>query len=322
VGLPKLMGGFQGDHVRCSAAVIGADGFIGAALAARLSEDACTIFRYTRDNPFLGPHGEAQPGLRQSDVVFYMATTINPAIAHHHPERTRSDRELFLRLLDQLSRLKQPPLVILPGSGGGVYHLTAQLPFSEHSPVLPVTAYGKAKLRLEHELLRCADQVPGIVLRLSNVYGPGQRTGSGQGVVAYWLEAAAAGLPVRIYGDPLAVRDYLFIDDAVDAMRQVTARFLSERTLPGVLNIGSGQPTSLEDLLTLVRSTVDGEIAVDRQPGRPFDRHDVVLDVRRAADILDWSCQVPLTLGITRTWDWHVRTAAKHRGLDSMAGRP
>jgi nucleoside-diphosphate-sugar epimerase len=320
MGLPELMDGSQESPPNGSAAIIGAGGFIGARLAARLAEDAFTVSTFTRDTPFLGRRGEAEPELRRSEVVCYLATTINPAIAHNHPERARADLELFARLLDALSLLERPPLVMLPGSGGSVYHPEAPLPYSEHSPALPVTAYGKAKLRLERELLCRAGQVPGIVLRLSNVYGPGQRTGSGQGVVAYWLEAAAAGLPLRLYGDPRAVRDYVFIEDVVDAIRRVAMRYLSGRVLPEVLNIGSGQPTSLEELLTVVRSTVDGDITVDRQAGRPFDRHDVVLDVRRADSVLGWTCQVPLSAGIARTWDWHARTAER-RSAGTTAGR-
>lgn len=314
------MDGSQQNRASGTSAVIGAGGFIGAPLVARLREDAFSVITFTRDTPFLRRGGEVAPELRRSDVVYYLASTINPAIAHHSPENARSDLALFARFLDALCALERPPLVVLPGSGGSVYHPAAPLPYSEDSPTAPVTEYGKAKLRLERELACRAARVPGIVLRLSNVYGPGQLARYGQGVVPYWLEAVAAGQPLRLYGDPGAVRDYIFIEDAVDAMRRVAVRRLRGHVLPEVLNIGSGHPTSLEELLTVVKSTVPGDPAVEREAGRPFDRHDVVLDVRRAASVLNWTCRVPLAGGIARTYDWHAR-ATESRGVGSRAGR-
>src|SRR5690349_3082366 len=76
---------------------------------------------------------------------------------------------------------------------------------------------------LERLLLDRADTVPGVVLRLSNVYGPGQRVDKSQGVLAYWLRAAAAGKPVPLIGDPQARRDYVYVHDVVDCLLRVAA---------------------------------------------------------------------------------------------------
>ena len=62
------------------------------------------------------------------------------------------------------------------------------------------------------------------MLRLSNVYGPGQRLGTGQGVVGYWFRALLDDDPIRLFGDPETIRDYVYVDDVAEAFRAAHLR--------------------------------------------------------------------------------------------------
>ena len=154
-----------------------------------------------------------------------------------------------------------------------------------------------------------------VVLRISNAYGPGQRLGRGQGVIGHWMAAAARGEPLRVFGDPAATRDYVFIEDVVDAIRLLVLGTSAE--VPTVLNIGSGVPTTLGELADLVSSVVGGA-EIEREPGRTFDRHDTWLDVSLAKKAIGWVAGVPLIEGLRRTWA-HARRTAEASGPRSSS---
>ncbi len=321
---------------RLTAAVIGATGFIGRRLAPALVSGRIPVTCFTRRAPFLEADGLAPP-LRTARVVYYLATTVNPAIAEHSPDRITADHELFSRLLGQLAALDCPPLVVLASSGGAVYDPDVAPPYAEDAPTRPASAYGAAKLALEEVLKQHGPGLPGVVLRLANVYGPGQRTGSGLGVIAHWLESAADGRPLTILGDPRARRDYVYVDDVVAAMVRLYHLACPDQDGgPGAtpaINIGSGVPTSLEELRTLVEArTGCRRLAVEHAGARKFDRRDVWLDTTYAAQVLKWRSQTALPDGISRTWralrapsqanDWPppVATVSTRTSLDRRLG--
>jgi UDP-glucose 4-epimerase len=285
-------------------ALTGAGGYIGSRLSAALAAAGAEVHTFTRRRPVLQPDGGLPPELPGDQVLFHLATSVGPASAELHPAQVSADRDLFARLLDRLAELDRPPLVVLASSGIYVYDPGAGLPFREDSPLAPRTAYGKAKLQLEGELTDRRDAVPGIVLRLANVYGPGQPARPGQGVIAHWLRAAREGSPLRLFGEPATLRDYVYVDDVAAAMCRVAALAsagLASAALPPALNIGSGQATSLDQLLLSLRLVV-GDVCVERVADREFDRYDALLDIGLAASTLRWMPRTTLEAGLARTW--------------------
>ncbi|MFI1768594.1 NAD-dependent epimerase/dehydratase family protein [Streptomyces sp. NPDC020800] len=287
------------------AVVIGAGGFIGRELSAVLHQTGIDTACFTRKAAFMPPVGLAHC-LLTADVVFYLASSINPLLGEQHPERARADHRLFAELLRRLSQMQDPPTVMLTSSGGTVYDPDVRPPFSEVSPTRATASYGAAKLALEEELSAYSGTIPGIILRLSNVYGPGQRATAGQGVLAHWLRALHEGTPLRIIGDPASTRDYVYIDDVVDCMHRLVhadrSGLLATWGDPLVLNVGSGRPTSLAELADVVRTVVDRPLAFEHLPSRGLDRAHVWLDVRRARTAIGWQTRTSLTDGVRKAW--------------------
>jgi UDP-glucose 4-epimerase len=284
------------------AAVVGAAGFIGAELAGTLAAAAIPVERVTRDTPVLSA-GRLTAPIARARVIFYLATSINPAIAELHPERVAADHESFTRFIDALRRGGHRPGLVLASTAGAIYDPRTPPPYAEEAPAGPTSAYGRAKLELEKTLLGAQDAVSPVVLRIANAYGEGQRVGTGQGVIGHWLQAAAAGHPIKIYGDPLLRRDYVHVRDVVSAMRRLYDRFAGGGVGgPLVLNVASGRPVSLGELLGIVRAAVGREVAVEALPGRAFDRRDVWFDITMIRKVLGWRPRIGLEEGVRAAW--------------------
>ncbi|GAA2411546.1 NAD-dependent epimerase/dehydratase family protein [Actinomadura vinacea] len=289
--------------------VVGAGGFIGRPLCERLRSEGAQVVAATRDSPpLVGADGAPVPELREAEVVYHLASSVTPGEAQSRPERVAADREMFNGLLDALATVDRPPLVVLSSTGLTVCESGDAAPCTEDSLAAPKSAYAKAKLAMEDDLLSRGAHVPGVVLRMTNVYGPGHRLRRGYGVVAHWLHAAAQDRPLDLYGNVETTRDYVYIDDVVTAMAELGPETAD---LPfSVFNIGAGEATSLGRLLTLIRNVTGRELTVRLRPGRGFDHPTALLDVRRARRLLGWQARTPLAAGLEQVWRGLPRSEA------------
>lgn len=284
-----------------SAAVVGASGFLGSALVRTLRAGGVRVAEFTRETPFLTGPGVPDDHLVTARTVFWLATSINPAVAEAEPWRAKEDCDTFASLLRTLEQLANPPRIVLISSGGTVYDPAVEPPYREDSPTRPHSAYGQAKLELESCL---SDAAPasdrGLVVRVANAYGPGQPAASGQGVIAYWMRALARGESITLYGDPETTRDFVYVDDIAEALAAVHEH---DGPLPPVLNVGSGVPTSLGELAELVCEVTGFPFSgVLREPARGFDVPHSWLEVRLAGDALGWKPRTPLRTGLSAAW--------------------
>ena len=158
---------------------------------------------------------------------------------------------------------------VVLASTAGVYGDPATLPVAEDTPIAPLSPYGASKAAAE-SYLSLFSRLYGIStlsLRMSNVYGPRQNPHGEAGVIAIFAAAAAEGRPVTIFGDGSQTRDFVYVEDVVQAF--AAAGRTDER---GAINVSTGAETSLLDLAsTLGLSTVP-------RPGTP--RRDQPLEPR------------------------------------------
>lgn len=295
-----------GSHT--TVAVVGAGGFIGGALSRSFQTDGRAVARFTRDTPVLDPGGRLHDQLRDVSTVYWAAARINPALAAEHPELVDRDLADFSAFLDALHDASPGTRLVLLSSGGTVYGSASRPPHSESTLPEPANAYGRAKLRLE-EVLHEHD-VPSVVVRISNAYGPGQPAAPGQGVVGHWLRAVRDGRAVTVFGDLSTTRDYVYIDDVVQLLR-----ILAESPeAPHLLNVGSGRPTTLATVVETIETVVSPRrIEVDLRDARSFDVPLSWLDVSLAQDSLGWRATTDLRDGVAGMWRWLLQGSAGAR---------
>jgi UDP-glucose 4-epimerase len=202
-------------------------------------------------------------------------------------------------------------------SSCAVYGDAAQLPVAETSAPRPLSPYAEAKLAAEETCAAAADagQMAAACLRFFNVYGPRQDPGSDySGVISRFMAAAAAGEPVTLYGDGLQTRDFVYVGDVVEAIARALQKPLSGAS---VLNVGSGTPTSVLDVLGRLEELAGGPIERRFAAARAGDIRDSRADAGRARWVLGWEAGETFAGGLEKTWAWYRERA----GVPAAPGR-
>lgn len=203
--------------------------------------------------------------------------------------------------------------VVYAATGGALYGNPhpEDLPVSEVAPVRPASPYGASKYALE-VYLRLYRDLHGLdftALRYANVYGPRQDPLGEAGVVAIFTDRLLAGRRPVVYGDGLQTRDYVYVEDVCRANLLALEAGSGES-----LNIGTGEETSVLELLEALQQAAGTRKTPEFAPPRPGEVHRIALDPGRARHVLGWQPQVPLAEGLRRTMEWHRASRPRTRG--------
>jgi UDP-glucose 4-epimerase len=240
--------------------------------------------------------------LREHDAVIHAAWGTTPSSSAAQPAtEVTAGLAPWVAFLEILQRFPAVQLLFL-SSGGTVYGDPDRLPVTEDCPLRPLSCHGAGKAAAE---LFLAAQAPTrtarwIVLRPSNVYGPGQPWRTGFGVLRHLLQCAIEDRPFTLFGDGSQVRDYLYIDDLANGVLQL----LEAPDVSGTYNIGSGVGISLLDLISLVERITGKRLHVESRPTHEGDVGRIVLDVEKIREAIGWTPVTSLSEGVTRTWHW------------------
>jgi UDP-glucose 4-epimerase len=239
------------------------------------------------------------------DSIIYLASTTVPTTANLDPVADVTGNLIsILRLLTEL-RTKTLKKFVFLSSGGTVYGIPETVPISENHPLRPINSYGIVKVAIENYLFmeNKLHGLPSLILRASNPYGPRQGHSGIQGIIGTHLWRMAKGEAPEVWGDGSVVRDFIHVADMAELCY---VALTSDQT--GCFNAGSGEGTSIADLLTemqkVVSETSGLEVKTVYKPGRSFDVPKVVLDVSKAKNLLGWQPRIGLTEGLRDNWQW------------------
>jgi UDP-glucose 4-epimerase len=240
---------------------------------------------------------EAKP-----DVVFHLAAQIDVRRSVFDPAFDSTINVVGTVRLAEAARRAGVRKFLYTSSGGAIYGSPTSLPISEDVAVDPMSPYAAGKVAGEVYLntfrnlydLDCAHIAP------SNVYGPRQGPNGEAGVVAIFSHALLTGRPTKIFGDGTDTRDYVFVDDVVNA-------FVKAAAVPGLgqrFNIGTGVETSVRQLHSAVSKTIGAPDNPEFHPPRAGDLRRSCLDIRRAESVLGWRPRIDVETGVARTVDF------------------
>lgn len=189
-------------------------------------------------------------------------------------------------------------------SGGTIYgdHGEDKLPLKEDThPRLPSSFYGLTKstavdyLRIYHE----AFGLNSVALGLGNVYGPRQSPDGEAGVIAIFSKRMLNGKPCIINGDGKTTRDYVHVSDVAEAF------FLAGQRGSGLINIGTGRETSVNEIHNLLENNIGSSVEATYGPSLIGEVRRVALNIHRAKEQLGWEPEViDLAGGVGTVVDW------------------
>jgi len=191
-------------------------------------------------------------------------------------------------------------------------------PLDFHSP------YGCSKGAADQYVLDYARTfgIPGVVFRMSCIYGLHQMGTEDQGWVAHFLIRTIEGKPIVLYGDGMQVRDVLFADDLVDAFLLAQSNI---HTLSGqAFNIGGGlgNTVSLKELIEMIGAIRGEKPAIRKEGWRAGDQRYYVSDTRKFKAATGWAPKVCIREGVEKLYRWLLesRGLAEPRHLQAAGG--
>ncbi len=235
----------------------------------------------------------------QPELINHHAAQINVRTSIKDPILDAHTNILgLLNLLESARACGSSQKFIFASTGGAIYGDNDQMPTPESFPAWPVSPYGIAKLTGEHYLhyYHQVHGMPFISLRYANVYGPRQNPHGEAGVVSIFYQKHFQNQPFQINGDGEQTRDFVYVGDVVEA--NLKASFSSET---GLFNIGTATQTSLNQLIDLMKETLELDKQFDHATSQKGEQRHSSLDYSKAQSHLDWQPQTALKQGLSQT---------------------
>ena len=303
--------------------VTGAAGFIGSTLVDRLLADGHSVvgvddlssgrseniagaersdsFEFAKadivDADLIGLLADTKP-----EVVFHLAAQISVTRSVEDPQFDSTVNVIGTVRMAEAARRAGVRKFLHTSSGGSIYGSPTTFPTGEDVPVAPESPYAASKVAGEVYLnmyrrlygLECSFIAPG------NVYGPRQDPHGEAGVVAIFSRALLAGKPAKIFGDGSATRDYVYVDDVVDAFVKASGDAGAGQRF----NVGTGVETSVLQLHSAIAKAAGAPDEPEFMPPRAGELARSCLDISRGKAVLGWSPAVQIPEGVGRTVDF------------------
>ncbi len=304
-------------------------GFIGSSLALRLLDLGASVTVLDAlipdygGNPFnLHPHYDQfqiiQANVTQArivndlvqgqDFIFHCAGQVSHVLGLRDPY---PDLEYTIKgtaVLMEACRHNNLAAKVIKTGTRGQYGPVQKLPVGEEAPSNPRGIYEISNLAAE-KIMKVYHDVHGmacVLLRLTNIYGPRSQMKSHHFGVANWfIRQAMEGQTIRVFGDGSTLRDFLYIDDCVQAMLLCA---ICPEARGEVINLGNGQPVSLLELVKLIIAAVGkgqwefAEFSAERKASEPGDFYADISKLRR---LVGWEPSVGLAEGLAATVDYY-----------------
>ncbi len=272
------------------AIVTGAKGFVGSALAASLKQSGQNILALSRTNGDV-ENPETWEKLPPARTVFHLAGPTYVPDSWKMPETFIRTHVMGTQCALDYCRAHRASLVL---ASAYVYGIPDRIPIAEIDPSHPNNPYALSK-RLAEKLCEFAAEfqnIPVTILRIFNIYGPGQRADFLFPII---LDAIQKREPIRVQ-TLIPKRDYVYLADVVEA-------FLKAQKSSGglkTINIGSGESHSVKEVINIMQTIAGTQLPVlSAQTERPQEIPDVKADIAQARQLLDWSPRYSLQQGLT-----------------------
>ncbi len=284
--------------------ITGSRGRIGRYICQKYIQNGFSVHCFSRnaDAMYL-PLSQLSDHLQGGDeVLFHLAWSSYPATAELSPGiEWRDDLPLLSQILSELLKIhksgRRPPLFVFfsscaiygEGSNGGHF-------FSETNPKIPNGWYARGKAEAENLIEGFQSLgLPALILRITNPYGFVQGRSAMQGVIPAIFHAIRDSRPLQVWGDGSATKDFIHMEDLLNAID-----FLVANRATGIFNIASSQPTSVNELVSLIESQTGCPVEKCYRPPSAWDVQNGRYSNARLSTLTGWAPKISLEAGIQK----------------------
>jgi nucleoside-diphosphate-sugar epimerase len=277
--------------------ITGGAGFIGTEIAKKLYNENSQIVILddfsTGRFENIKPRSEVVKGnvsdldlfrtIHDVDFVLHFGAPSSVVLFNRNPEKCITETIIGTRNIFEYSKNTGVKKVVFPSSSS-VYGNTS-LPQSENTSTTPTNLYGIAKLACENIARLYSDVVPSVGLRIFAGYGPGEtHKGEIASVITMFMKSIAANSRPIIFGDGTQSRDFVYIDDIVEAALKSI-----ENNFAGVVNVGSGESHTFNEIANLINYLLGKNIVPQyvEKPNQYFEH--TLADVTKMKNVLEVS---------------------------------
>ena len=294
-------------------AVIGANGFIAVHLCKSLQKKpGIHLHRFGRSPQPADPNGSyatidllnettTRNQLSSMDVVYYLASETYPITSWHNP-MMEVDRNLipFISFMSAISGTSVKKVVYV-SSAGTVYGTTTGK-VAEGYDKAPFSPYGIMKLAMENLLnyYRVKEQIAFDIYRISNVYGEGQNTAKGLGIINTFIEKILRNEPLHVFGDGTVTRNYIYVKDVAHLLLYSLENIETSE----IFNLSSNDTCSINDLIAILKQKSDRPFNVEYTQSRQSDNSFIDLDNSKIISKNPSFVFTPLENGIEETFQF------------------
>jgi len=248
---------------------------------------------------------------------FHLAAVASVEQAHREWfESHRVNLSGTIAVFEEISRLQKDrgcQIPVVYASSAAVYGAQNAVPISERSETRPINAYGVDKLgcELQAAIAGRVFNIRNTGLRFFNIYGPGQDPRSPySGVISIFCERSLANSPIEINGDGLQVRDFIYVEDVVNALMLAMK---SANVDSQVFNVCTGIGTTILELAENITQICGIPFLPQHRSARAADIRLSIGDPRRGREKLGFTARVSLKEGLARTIKTSETTAVRTR---------
>jgi len=249
------------------------------------------------------------------DVIFHLAAQVSHVLSLSNPYPDIDINIKGTAVVLEACRKRNPSALVVRSGTRGQYGPAVTLPVSEETPPNPRGIYEISQLSAEM-ICRTYTRIHGVrtvPLRLTNVYGPrSQMKHPHFGVVNWFVRLALTGEPVPIFGTGKILRDFLYVDDCVEAL---VAAAVEPATVGEVLNVGDDRASTFLEVAEILRDLVPGTriVFTDFTPERKAQEPgDFVSDISKIRRLTGWQPSIGLREGLARTVEFYRERRADY----------
>jgi UDP-glucose 4-epimerase len=316
--------------------ITGGLGFIGSNLAIRLTQEGARVAIADTRTPGYGANPANIQEVRGNveihtndvrdeaamnrlvtdrEIVFHLAAQVSHVMSLSNPYPDIDINIKGTAVVLEACRKRNPEAIVIRSGTRGQYGKAVKLPVTEEAPSDPRGLYEISQLSAEMicRAYTRIHHVRTVPLRLTNVYGPrAQMKHSQFGVVNWFVRLALEGKPIPIFGSGKLLRDFLYVDDCVEALVRAARE---PQAVGEILNVGNDRPSTFLEVAQLLRELVPGssieftEFTPERLAQEPGD---FVSDITKIRRILGWEPKVELKKGLERTVEFYRERRAEY----------